>query len=178
MEETKQKQRVQIGYVVSNDGEIMKNIYEGDRLIHPKQDEYKNKHHINFKKGEAFVKVFTNPIPALYKELPTKEFAVAMAIMPFISYKDGILRYNGKIVDGKTISDLLCENYETFKRIITALIKKDILKRVKRPSDTYANKEKNCIVVNPFIYLRGQDIEKEIVDLFKETKWATLYDEF
>ena len=118
--------------------------------------------------------MFTNPITDLFKELPTKEFAVAMAIMPFISYSDGILRYNGKIADGKDISDALGENYETFKRIITSLIKKDILSRVERQSDTYANKKKKCLVVNPYIFLRGQDIEKDIVDLFSGSKWANI----
>ena len=94
--------------------------------------------------------------------------------MPFISYSDGILRYNGKIADGKTISDALGENYETFKRIITSLIKKNILGKVERQSDTYANKKKKCLVVNPYIFLRGQDIEKDIVDMFSGSKWANI----
>ena len=170
----KEPERVQVGYAVSMDGEIMHGLYEGDKIVHPKQDEYKRTHIIGFKKKEAFVKVFTNPIVALFKELPTKEFAVTMAIMPFISYSDGILRYNNKIADGKVISDVLGENYDTFKRIITSLIKKDVLKRVVRPSDTYANKTKKCLVVNPFIFLRGQDVEKEIVDLFSGSKWANV----
>lgn len=174
----KETERVQVGYAVSVDGEIMHEIYEGDKIIRPKQDEYKNTHIIGFKKKEAFVKVYTNPITALYKELPTKEFAVAMSLMPFISYGDGILRYNGKIADGKTISNILCENYDTYKRIITSLIKKDILKRIQRPSDTYANKTKKCLVVNPYIFLRGQDIEKDIVELFKGSKWANITNEF
>ena len=69
---------------------------------------------------------------------------------------------------------ILGENYETFKRIITSLIKKDILSRVERQSDTYANKKKKCLVVNPYIFLRGQDIEKDIVDLFSGSKWANI----
>ena len=164
--------KVRVGAVINEYGEILNEIYEGDKIVRQEQNEYKKTHIIGFKKKEAFVKVFTNPITALFKELPTKEFAVTMALMPFISYNDGILRYNNKIVDGKTISDILGENYETFKRIITSLIKKDILKRVERPSDTYANKTKKCLVVNPYIFLRGQDIEKEIVSLFSGSKWA------
>lgn len=37
-------------------------------------------------------------ITKLYKELPTKEFAVAMAVIPFVS-EDGTLKHNGKNVD-------------------------------------------------------------------------------
>jgi len=168
------KEKVRVGTVVGEYGEILGEIYEGDKIVRKEQDEYKRKHYISFQKKEAFVKVFTNPITDLFKELPTKEFAVAMAIMPFISYSDGILRYEGKIIDGKEISDLLGENYETFKRVITALIKKGVLNRVVRPSDTYANKTKKCLVVNPYIFLRGQDIEKDIVNLFSDTRWANI----
>lgn len=166
--------RNKVGYVIDDFGVILNEIYEGDKIVTPKQDEYKAKHIIGFQKKEAFVKVLTNPIISLFKELPTKEFAVAMAIMPFISYKDGILRYNNQIVDVKTISDVLGENYETFKKIIPSLIKRDILKRITRQSDTYQNKTKRCLVVNPYIYLRGQDIDKEIVSLFENSKWANI----
>ena len=168
------QEKVRVGTVIGEYGEILNEIYEGDKIVRQEQDEYKNTHIIGFKKKEAFVKVFVHPITALFKELPTKEYAVTMALMPFISYNDGILRYDGKIVDGKTISDVLGENYETFKRIITSLIKKDILGRVERPSDTYANKTKKCLVVNPYIFLRGQDIERDIVDMFSGSKWANI----
>lgn len=168
------QEKVRVGTVVGEYGEILTEIYEGDKIVRQKQDEYKRTHIIGFKKKEAFVKVFIHPITALFKELPTKEYAVAMALMPFISYNDGILRYDGKIVDGKTISDVLGENYDTFKRIITSLIKKDILAKVERPSDTYANKTRKCLVVNPYIFLRGQDIERDIVNMFSESKWANI----
>ena len=169
-------EKIRVGTVIGEYGEILNEIYEGDKIVRQEQNDYKNTHYIGFKKKEAFVKVFVHPITALFKELPTKEYAVTMALMPFISYNDGILRYNGKIVDGKTISDVLGENYETFKRIITSLIKKEILGKVERPSDTYANKTKKCLVVNPFIFLRGQDIEKDIVEMFNGSKWANIED--
>lgn len=170
----KPNDREQVGTIVDTDGVILGALYEGDKIVTSHQDEYKHKYIINFQKKEAFVKVYTNPITALFKELPTKEFAVAMAIMPFISYKDGILRYDGKIVTIKTISDVLCENYDGFKKIISSLVKKDIIKKVERQSDTNLSKTKQCYVVNPYIFLRGADIEKDIVELFKGTKWANI----
>ena len=170
----KKEKLVKVGTVVDEYGVILDAIYEGDKIVRSKQDEYKKKYAINFKKGDAFVKVFTNPITVLFKELPTKEFAVAMAIMPFISYKDGILRYNGKITDVKTISNVLGENYDTFKRIIASLVKKNVITKIERQSDTYQNKTKKCLVVNPFIFLRGQDIDKEIVEIFQGSKWANI----
>ena len=175
MKDTKNIEKIRVGSVVDEEtGEIISEIYEGDKIVRQQQDEYKQTHYIGFKKKEAFVKVFTNPITTLFKELPTKEYAVAMVLMPFISYNDGILRYEGKMIDGKTISEILDENYDTFKRTISSLIKKGVLARITRDSDTYANKKKKCLVVNPYIFLRGQDIEKDIVELFKDTKWANI----
>lgn len=118
--------------------------------------------------------MFISPIAELFKELSTKEFAVAMGIIPFISYKDGILRYDGKISDIKTIATVLDEDYDCFRKIISSLIKKNIISKIKRQSDTYQNKTKNCLVVNPYIYLRGQDIEKDIAEKFSGSKWANI----
>ena len=120
------------------------------------------------------MKIFTDTVIDLFKEMSSKEFAVALAITPFISYKDGILRYNGKIADVRVISEVLQENYETFRRTISSLEEKGILAKVERQSDTYQNKTKKCIAVNPYIFLKGQDIEKDIVNKFKDTKWANL----
>lgn len=174
LKKTNKTERSKVGTIVDNDGVILGELYEGDKIVTESQNEYKHKYVTNFQKKEAFVKLFTNPIPELFKELPTKEFAVAIAISPFVSYKDGILRYNGKIADIRTISEVLNENYDVFRKTVSSLIGKDILGKVERQSDTYANKMKQCIVVNPYLYLRGQDIEKEIMDKFKGSKWANI----
>ena len=171
---TNNEERVKVGTIVDEDGVILGGIYEGDKIVTPKQQEYTQKYITNFQKKEAFVKVFTSPIPTLFKELPTKEFAVAMAIMPFISYKDGILKYNNKIADVRTISEQLGENYDVFRKTIASLIKKEVLGKVERQSDTYQNKTKQCICVNPYIYLRGQDLDKEIKEKFVNSKWANI----
>ena len=169
------EERIKVGTILDDEtGVILGELYEGDKIITPKQQEYTNKYITNFQKKEAFVKVFTNPITTLFKELPTKEFAVAMAIMPFISYKDGILKYNNKIADVKIISEQLGENYDVFRKTISSLIKKEVLGKVERQSDTYQNKTKQCICVNPFIYLRGQDLDREIRDKFVNSKWTNI----
>lgn len=167
-------EKVKVADVIDGYGVVINQLYEGDKIVTQSQDEYKRNYIINFKKKEAFVKVYTNPITALFKELPTKEFAVAMAIMPFISYKDGILRHEGKIVTIKIISDILCENYDGFKKVFSSLIKKEVVKKVERQSDTNLSKTKQCYVVNPYIFLRGADIEKKIVEQFKGSKWANI----
>lgn len=174
LKKTNNEERIKVGIIVDEDGIILGGIYEGDKIVTPKQQEYTQKYITNFQKKEAFVKVFISPIPTLFKELPTKEFAVAMAIMPFISYKDGILKYNNKIADVRIISEQLDENYDAFRKIIASLVKKEVLGKVERQSDTYQNKTKQCICVNPYIYLRGQDLDREIQEKFVNSKWANI----
>jgi len=67
-------------------------------------------------------------------------------------------------------------DYAAIRKIIPVLEDKKILAKVKRKSDKYADKEKNYMVVNPYLFLRGTDIEKEIVNLFSNSKWANLED--
>ena len=58
----KPNDRVKVGTVIDEDGLIMGEIYEGDKIVTKNQDDYKHKHIINFQKKEAFVKLFTSPI--------------------------------------------------------------------------------------------------------------------
>ena len=171
------KQKIRVGSVVDEDGVILTELYQGDKIVRESQSEYKKKYITDFNKKELFVKVYINPIKELWKELSMREYAVASALMQFISYKDGILRNNGIAINMKDISVLLEMDYDAIRKIIPVLEKKKILAKVKRQSDKYADKEKNYIVVNPYLFLRGTDIEKEIVDLFAESKWASLESE-
>ena len=34
--------------------------------------------------------------------------------------------------------------------------------------------QRKCVVVNPYIFLRGQDIDKDIVKIFENSKWANI----
>lgn len=164
MKETKEI----IAYAVTPDGEIMSELYSGDKIVREAQSSYPINNIIDFNKKEAFVKVFTSPIINLYKTLTTKESAVLLSIIPFISYSDGILRYNGKIITIKDICQILEENYDVYSRTIRSLINKNILAKSEVVSDTNTSKTKKCIVANPYIFMRGQDISKWTVDLFKK----------
>ena len=168
----KETTNVQIGTVIDKNGVILGDVYEGDKIVHQSPNQYLENNIINFNRKEAFVKVFTNPVLSLYLALPAKEFSIAMGIIPFISYKDGVLRHEGKIADIKTISDILNENYDSFRKHIKNLIQAQVLARIERPSDVDKSKTRQCLVVNPYIYLRGQDIEKDIVNVFSSSPWS------
>lgn len=105
-------------------------------------------------------------ITKLYKELPTKEFAVAMAVIPFVS-EDGTLKYNGKNVDGVQMCELLDDTYRTFKRILHNLCLKGVLGRVRVKSEYSYCIDYRLWVVNPFLYGLS-DAKDEIVAYFKD----------
>jgi hypothetical protein len=168
------KQRNKIGSLVDDYGEILTEIYEGDKIVRESQSEYLNKYITNFNKKELFVKVYKNPIKELWKALSIREYAVATALMPFISYKDGILRDNNVAINIKDISVLLDMDYDAIRKIVPVLEDKLVLRKIKRQSDKYADKEKNYYVVNPYLFLCGTDMEKEIVDLFSNSIWANI----
>lgn len=168
------KQKVKVASVVNDDGVILTELYQGDKILRESQSDYKQKYVTNFKKKELFVKVYINPLEELWNDLSIREYAIASVLMRFISYKDGILRNNGEPINVKDISVLLNMDYDAVRKIIPVLEDKKILAKVKKQSDKYADKEKNYIVVNPYLFLRGTDIEKEIVDLFSDSKWATI----
>ena len=167
--------RVKVGMVVDEEtGVILTDIYEGDKIIRKSQSDYNNKYVTNFNKKELFVKVNINPLKEMWKELSMREFAVATALIPYISYKDGILRNNGISINLKEISLLLEIDYEAIRKIIPILEKKMIIQKTEIQSERYANKMKKCYVVNPYLFLRGTDIEYKILELFHNSKWSNI----
>lgn len=170
-------QKVKLYSVVDSDGVISTEIYEGDKIVRGSQSDYKAKYITNFNKKELFVKVYINPLEELWNELTIREYAIATALIRFISYKDGILRYNGISINMKDISKLLNMDYDAIRKIFPVLEEKKILSKIKKKSEKYADKEKNYIVVNPYLFLRGTDIEKEVDKIFSDSKWARMFRE-
>lgn len=170
-------QKEKLYNVVDDDGVISTEIYEGDKIVRLEQTDYRAKYITNFNKKELFVKVYINPLTELWNDLSIREYAIATALIRFISYKDGILRYNGESINMKDISKILDMDYDAIRKIFPVLEEKKILSKIKRKSDKYADKEKNYIVVNPYLFLRGTDIEKEVEKLFSDSKWAKMFRE-
>lgn len=111
-------------------------------------------------------------LTALFQELTTKEFAVAVVISSFVS-DNGIIKHNGKEVTGKDICNMLGENYETFNRVITKLTRKGILGRVRIEDEFFRFRELKHFCANPNIYDVANP-KKEIVEHFKKYKWADM----
>ncbi len=165
-------EKVKTGHRVVDDiGEIIMELYEGDKIVTKEQDEYAAQHIIGFNKKVPFVKVYLCDCNELYEDLTGTEVITISTLINYISYKDNILRLNKKPMKITDIKELTHRDYDNTKKLIASLEKKDVIRKLKW-FDEESNKEMNCIAVNPFLFFRGSDIRKEIVELFKDSKWS------
>ena len=80
-----------VGRVVNPEtGEIIDDIYYGDKIVRQKTEEQKDDHIIyNFNNGKPFVKLYLG-VNELRKHLTPGEFTIALSLADFICYEDCI----------------------------------------------------------------------------------------
>ncbi|AMJ41709.1 hypothetical protein [Anaerotignum propionicum] len=152
-------------------GEIIMELCEGDRIVTKQQDEHVAEYITNFNKTVPFVKVYLCDCNELYEELTGTEVITISTLINYISYNDNILRINDKPMKITDIADIIHRDYTNVKKLVASLEKKDVIKKIKW-FDEKCNKEMNCIAVNPYLFFRGRDIKRGIVELFKDSKWS------
>lgn len=157
-------------------GEILTNINEGDSIKRKKQKEFLNEDNNkikNFKKGDEFVKVYSEAMDIIDDKITNAEARLLLRIMKYISYEDGILREDGKKGRHITIIDISKEynlTYEAVRKQVYSLIRKGILGEHRTGNKNTRNVEKS-LTVNPYIFLRGTIANKSICALFDKTGW-------
>ncbi len=151
-------------------GEIQREIYDGDsvKVIRDEQKKHISSYKTKFNKGVPFMKMFMNTLPEIGKQLSNAEFATAVKISEFLSYQNGVLEWDDYPADLKTMSEILDINYDVFRRTMSQLIKKDVIRKTTR---NYHGKDFSCYVVNPYIYMQGVDLDKRTYELFSDSKW-------
>jgi len=158
-------------------GEIVETIGENDtfRILRGNQRKFIETKVKNFNRKEAFVKVFINVLLKIMDELSNAEFVIAMKLVKFISYESCALELpQGGLYLPATLKGMSAEldvGYDVFRKVISVLMKKDIIRKTKR---LYGKKEYPCYVVNPYVFCYGQNINKADAVLFKDSKWATM----
>lgn len=157
--------------VIDQNGEIVNKIREGDKIVRKEQTEYQQQYITNFNKGESFVKLYDKTISILRKKLTPTEFLLAFSLVEYVSYKDSILRCNGKIMDMQDISDKLEMDYSTVRRLVPSLVRKGILGIHKTGCAENPKLLIKAITCNPYVYIRGNDINRMAVALFEKSGW-------
>jgi hypothetical protein len=140
-----------------------------------KQIKYIKSKEQKFKAKELFVKVYKNPIEILGGELSNRDFAWFMRLIPYISQSECILiDKDEKYLNVRQISALLGVNYDNAKSVFRNFEALNLIGKVKRRSQKDLYKSIKVIVVNPYIFFNGKDLEKDIYELFKNSRWATI----
>lgn len=163
-------------YPIINDatGEVIDVFKKGDKITRGQQSEYTEKYLTNFNKGESFVKLYDKTMSILRKNLTPTEFMLALSLAEYVSYKDCILRHNGKAMTMQDIADILDMEYSSVRRLVPSLTKKGVLGVHKTGCVENPKIMIKVITCNPFIYVRGNDIDRTAVGFFEKSGWNKL----
>ena len=126
----------------------------------------------------------TNFNSAILKEmflsLSGAEMQVVIHLSCFIN-NDNVITYNQKPFSITEFSKYITENYDTsrtqdtYRKILSSLIKKDVIKK-KHLSLPMYNINKNILIFNPWICSKSNIQYLEILNLFKESRWKKIID--
>ncbi len=170
-EKKKVKDKIIVSYEVDAEtGEILSEIYEGDRIVHQKDEDEKTID--GFNHGKKFVKLYAGVSKLRGKgkdKLSDKEFAVTIALSDFVCFEDCCLREgghrNGKILTQAELAEKLDMQYKNFNNTFRSLRKKMVL-------GTFHTGGEEFITVNPWIFTRGTKVNSTVAAYFENSVWA------
>ncbi len=160
--------KLKYNLVNTDTGDIDKHMYEGDRILTPKQEDFLQTH-TQICKKEDFIKIFIKPLLLLSSELTNTEAWFVTYLLQYLDYQTCILKYTRKKnLEVEHMVEDLGYSDKTVYRILKSLDDKGVVARVSTEGHLY-------IYMNPFIFLKGKYVENSLIDMFKETKWANVY---
>lgn len=137
--------------------------------------EYIKRHITKFKADERFIKMWNGSGIELKKALTNAEANFMLGLTDLVCYQDNVIRRNGdtrgKALNKKEIGEILDETPRNSERLINALIAKEVIKPYEYINED-SGKIIKCYAFNPFIYFRGQDLHRDVYDLFKTSRWV------
>jgi hypothetical protein len=146
--------------------DIVDEIRPGDRIVRAESIESL----AQFEKvpsGETFTKLYHKVVPLLVETaLSASELVIFLHLAVNLRYVSNVAKYhNGKLITrANIISDLKIPEV-TVKRSIYRLIKVGLIVE----ANTIEGK---VFIVNPFVVMVGDKINKTVYDLFRKSKWA------
>jgi hypothetical protein len=150
-------------------GQIESRMFPGDRILRAKSLEAYKKNEQKRKLNnsiepfelENYFKGHVNEIVKLMKELSQNERAFLFSVAPYVGYEDCCLKYpNGRELDSEALEKITGMSTRTLYRTLFDLIKKDIIYKGK-------NSYTRQYFVNPWIFCKGQRINKVLKTMFK-----------
>lgn len=116
----------------------------------------------------TFIKGNIEELRKVMKELDVYEKAFLYSIIPYISYEDCCLKYdNGKEIGFDTLVEITGISKGKLSSVIASLVEKDILYKGK-------NSRNVQYFVNPWLFCKGNRINKVLKTMFKNYEIRTL----
>jgi hypothetical protein len=158
------KREYMTAIVIDESGEVIDEIREGDRIIRGTSiDLYNNTIELN--KNDSFIKIYTKCMFELSNDISGKESILLTYLLQFVSYQTGILTHsNGVCVTRDYIAKDIKQDKRTVDRTLDGLIRKKILGK-------HRTGKVVCYIVNPYIFMKGNRINKTLAKLFEHSKW-------
>ena len=111
----------------------------------------------------------------LKKALTNAEANFMLGLTDLVCYQDNVIRRNGdtrgKALNKKEIGKILDETPRNSERLINAFTSKEVIKPYEYVNED-SGKTIKYYAFNPFIYFRGQDLHRDVYDLFKTSRWV------
>lgn len=158
-------------YVDVDTGEITHELREGDtiRVDTKERKDYRLNHRI-IKEREGFIKLFLDSLNILSKEdFTSSETKIIFTALQYIDYNSGILIEDKINISKGRFIELVGVSENTFDKSMKRLIDSEILAKT-------ISGRNNVYLVNPFIFMRGKDINNTLYKIFKNSKWNTYGD--
>lgn len=176
--DTKLPERVLID---SSTGELLNEYYQGDQLSvrRKEQQDYINTRIIDFNREKTFVKIYDEVVPLLEKYLTLPEFKFAICLTPHVSFEDCIIRKTmdrrSKILSIKELAEIHEYKYDYAKKLMSSLQHKGVVGKHESGNILYEDVPNQIVfTVNPYIYFRGNDINKTIYGFYETSGWREL----
>lgn len=165
-----------IGFIVDEHGVVNKEIYIGDRVRIIRESQ--RQHLQDFKKtnkSKTYCKVFCKASDILASlNLTASEYKLIFAMLGHI----GFAEFSGYLIkvqcnmfcgylNGEELKSIANMQDRTFWRAIDSLVKKEIIAIEKVGRE-------NHFLVNPFIFMKNDEITRTLFNLFCDTKFNYL----
>jgi DNA-binding MarR family transcriptional regulator len=145
--------------IIDDDGQIIGEINEGDRILRAESLEYLENYQIW--KIEHFYKGNTEELRKMFKCLSTSEKAFLFCMAVYVGYEDCCLKHdNGNELSFDDMVEISGMSRSTVSEVLNSLIKKDIIYRGK-------NSRTRQYFINPWLFCKGQRINKVLRTMFK-----------
>ena len=164
--------------VDSESGEVTGYIGEGDRIIRKSSTESYVKqtdenYVYDFQKGKAFLKTYEDGMRKVRGELTNAECSFLWYLLPQMEYNTNLLRNDdGTLLNVKDLQVITGMSYDANRKLMEGLKDKGVIGKWETGNKDNPKVMFRCYVMNPFLFLKGNRVHKDLLEKFAESGWG------